>query len=48
MSISLLITILLQLGIINNVADFDEAKSDQYINQIESTEGIIMDDLTAG
>ena len=45
MSISLLISILLQLGIINNVADFDESKSDQYINLIESTESIIVDDL---
>ena len=44
MALSLLISILLQLGIINNTADFDEAKTDQYLQQIEGAEGIIQDD----
>jgi len=48
MTISLLISILLQLGIINSTADFDDSKSDQYIDQIENIEGVIQDDLTAG
>lgn len=46
MAISLLISILLQLGIINNIADFDETRTDQYTNQIESAEGIIIGDVT--
>ena len=46
MAISLLISILLQLGIINNTTNFDEAKTDQYIDQIESAEGIIIGDVT--
>ncbi len=44
MTISLLISILLQLGIINNFADFDETITEQYINEIESSNGIIVDD----
>lgn len=48
MSTTLLIKILLQLGIINNATDFDAAKSEQYINHIENTEGIIMDDIVGG
>ncbi len=46
MAISLLISILLQLGIINTTADFDETKTDRYINEVENTEGIIIDDPT--
>jgi len=46
MNISLLISILLQLGIINSDGDFDQAKSEQYIDQIESAEGIIIDDAS--
>jgi len=44
MNISLLISILLQLGIINSTADFDEAKSEHYIDQIGNTEGLIIED----
>ncbi|WP_296318614.1 hypothetical protein [Winogradskyella sp.] len=46
MALSLLISILFQIGIINSLADFDEAKTDKYINQIESIEGVIQDDPT--
>jgi len=38
------ISILLQLGIINNVTDFDESKSEEYNDEIKNTEGIIIDD----
>ncbi len=46
MAISLLISILLQLGIINTTMDFDEAKASQYINEVENTQGIIIGDVT--
>ncbi|WP_296318612.1 hypothetical protein [Winogradskyella sp.] len=46
MALSLLLSILLQLGIINSVSDFDESKTADYINHIENTQGIIIDDPT--
>ncbi len=44
MAISLLISILLQLGIINSTSDFDETKLEQYINEVGASESIIQDD----
>ncbi len=46
MAISILISILLQLGIINSSVEFDETKSEQYINEVENTQGIIIGDVT--
>ncbi len=45
MTISLLISILLQIGVINSFADLDEAKMDHYISEIGTSESVIIDDI---